>query len=436
MRNLAIYFAALGTLLLFVTFNIHNNKAPLNYRSEIYADKAGYYVYLPALFLYDFNPENFPEKVDSISGQGFLFVQSNPHKPQRVVFTKYPCGVAILDAPFFAFAHQYCKLNNITADGFSVPYHRARSVAAWFYVMFGLFLVLTTLKRTTNFKTSVLLGGTTLFLFGTNLFYYTVKDAGLSHNYSFFLLALLIFFRTLVFNPQKTIHYVWLGLIAGLMVLVRPINAVFLGVFLFWNITSLSAAKSLLFDHLKQWVVLGLVMILLFVPQLLYYQYAFGQYVNYSYGNETFLFWKNPKIMNVFLAFQNGWITNNPAHLFTLAGIVFMIRKNIDNGWRLLVLVAGVGLLYAAWWSWELGCGLGHRGFVEFYAVLMLPFIYSFNSVLNLKNVWKALLLGLLVLFVLVNLKIISAYDNCWYGNGPWDAGEWLDLLTKPVYVK
>jgi hypothetical protein len=302
--------------------------------------------------------------------------------------------------------------------------------------MFGLFLVLITLKRTTNFKTSVLLGGTTLFLFGTNLFYYTVKDAGLSHNYSFFLLALLIFFRTLVFNPQKTIHYVWLGLIAGLMVLVRPINAVFLGLFLFWNITSFSAAKSLFFDHLKQWVVLGLVMILLFVPQLLYYQYAFGQYVNYSYGNETFLFWKNPKIMNVFLAFQNGWITNNPAHLFTLAGIVFMIRKNIDNGWRLLVLVAGVGLLYAAWWSWELGCGLGHRGFVEFYAVLMLPFIYSFNSVLNLKNVWKALLLGLLVLFVLVNLKIISAYDNCWYGNGPWDAGEWLDLLTKPVYVK
>jgi hypothetical protein len=436
MRLIYAYCFVLGIILLFVTFNIHNSKAPLNYRSEIYADKAGYYVYLPALFLYDFNPENFPEKVDSISGQGFLFVQSNPHKPQRVVFTKYPCGVAILDAPFFAFAHQYCKLNNIPADGFSVPYHRARSVAAWFYVMSGLFLVLITLKRTTNVKPSVLLGGTTLFLFGTNLFYYTVKDAGLSHNYSFFLLALLIFFKTRVFNPQKTAHYVWLGLIAGLMVLVRPINAVFLGLFLFWGATSFSEAKTLFIAHIQKWLLWVGVMLLLFVPQLLYYQYAFGQYVNYSYGNEAFLFWKNPKIVNVFLAFQNGWITNNPLHVFTLAGIVFMIRKNLVNGWRTMAIVCGVGLLYAAWWSWELGCGLGHRGFVEFYAVLLLPFLLVLQQILSMKTVRKALLLLLLGLFVVINLKIISAYDNCWYGNGPWDAMEWLELLTKPVYVK
>ena len=49
---------------------------------------------------------------------------------------------------------------------------------------------------------------------------------------------------------------------------------------------------------------------------------------------------------------------------------------------------------------------------------------------------WQAMLLGLLVLFVLINLKIITAYDNCWYGRGAWDAREWFDLLLKMVYVK
>lgn len=436
MRLISAYCLVLGALLLFVSLNIHNNKAPLNYRSEIYADKAGYYVYLPALFLYDFAPEKFPNKVDSISGQGFLFVRSNPKKNLPVVFTKYPCGVAVLDAPFFGLAHLYCKYNNLSADGFSSPYHRMRSVSAWFYSLIGLFLVLVTIKRKNKIPTSLLLVGATLFLLGTNLFYYIVKDAGLSHNYSFFLLALLIYFKSQIFDSQKTLHYIWIGFILGMMILVRPINILFAGLFLMWDIPTFSEAARFLHSNLKRWLLCGLVMLLLFIPQLSYYQYAFGQYVNYSYGNESFLFWKNPKIAHVFLAFQNGWLTNNPIHLFTLAGIALMIRKNMLNGWKLLALTAGVGLLYASWWSWELGCGLGHRGFVEFYAVLLLPFLLGLQQILSMKPVWKAILLLMVGGFVLINLKIISAYDNCWYGNGPWDAGEWLDLLLKPVYVK
>jgi hypothetical protein len=436
MRNIAAYCLALGALLLFVTFNIHNNKVPLNYRSEIYADKAGYYVYLPALFLYGFSPEKFPEKLDSISGYGFLFAHTNPKKPGKVVFTKYPCGVAIMDAPFFAFTHLYCTLKNLPTDGFSAPYHRMRSLSAWFYPMLGIFLMLLTFQKKTNIRPGILMGGATLFMLGTNLIYYTAKESGLSHNYSFFLLAWLVYFKTLVFKPEKTTHYLLLGLIVGLLVLVRPINAVFAGLFLMWDMHTFSEVKNLFWGNHKRWLLFVLVVFAMFTPQLIYYHYAFDKYVNYSYGNETFLFWKNPKLIHVFFAFENGWLTNNPAHVFTLAGIVFMIKNNMPNGRKLLALVAGVGLLYASWWSWELGCGMGHRGFVEFYAVLMLPFIYSFNNIMNMQGVKKAMLLGLLILFVLINLKIITAYDNCWYGRGAWDAREWFDLLLKTVYVK
>jgi hypothetical protein len=436
MRPIFAYCIALGTLLLYVSFNIHNNKAPLNYRSEIYADKAGYYVYLPALFLYDFNPKKFPNKVDSVSGQGFLFVKSNPKKSNKVVFTKYPCGVAILDAPFFGITHIYCKITNQPTDGFSIPYHRMRSVSAWFYGMLGLFLVLLTLKRKTQPPTRVILLGTTLFLLGTNLIYYLVKDAGLSHNYSFFLVALLVYFKTVVFDSQKTGHYLLLGLIVGLLVLVRPINVVFVGLLVFWDLQRPRDAFLMVKANIARWLLFAGVVFLLFIPQLLYYQYAFGQYVTYAYGNETFLFWKNPKLAHVFFAFQNGWLINNPLHVFTLAGVVWMIGKKMVNGWKLLFLVLGVGLLYASWWSWELGCGFGHRGFVEFYAVLMPAFIVGFDRILGMRPMQKTLLLSLMLLFVMISLKLISAYDNCWYGDGPWDAEEWMNLLLKPVYVK
>jgi hypothetical protein len=106
------------------------------------------------------------------------------------------------------------------------------------------------------------------------------------------------------------------------------------------------------------------------------------------------------------------------------------------NGWKLLLLVLGVGLLYASWWSWELGCGFGHRGFVEFYAVLMPAFMVGFERIMGMGPIQKTLLLSLMLLFVMINLKLISAYDNCWYGNGPWDFNEFADLLTKKTYVK
>ena len=41
---------------LFLTFNKHSKSGYYNYHSEIWADKAGYYVYLPAVFKFNFNP--------------------------------------------------------------------------------------------------------------------------------------------------------------------------------------------------------------------------------------------------------------------------------------------------------------------------------------------------------------------------------------------
>jgi len=73
-----------------------------------------------------------------------------------------------------------------------------------------------------------------------------------------------------------------------------------------------------------------------------------------------------------------------------------------------------------------------------FYAVylLLLPCYWGFQRIMGLRPVLKTLLMSLLIVLVLVNLKIVSAYDNCCYGNGPWDVSEWLDLLLKPIYVK
>lgn len=431
-----IFFILFSLIILFLSLNIHSNKQPGNYRCEIHADKAGYYVYLPAFFLYDFNPENFPNNIDKNVGDGFDFKKINPVTHEKVVFTKYSCGVAILDAPFFLVTHLFCKLTHADASGFSIPYHRMRDISSWVYTMLGLVLLFLTLTKKTNFSENTLLLGISLYFLGTNFLYYSIKDVGMSHNYSFFLIALFLYLYTVRYDMSQYKQFAVLGFVLGMLFLVRPINLVFLCVLCLWDISNLNELKLRIINYgSKLFVLLGIAFLVV-VPQLAYYYYVSHGFVNYSYGNESFIYLKNPQILRVFFGLENGLFTNNPIHVFTFLGIFYLIKNKIVNGWKLLSLFLGIGLLYSTWWCWGLGCGFSHRGYVEYYAVFVLPFIYLLNQILTKPNKIKIPIMAVLAICILINLKLTFAYDNCWYGKNSWDTQEWLKLLLHTGYVK
>src|SRR5690554_5459863 len=86
---------AFTALVIFLSFNRHSKSGYFNYHSEIWADKAGYYVYLPAAFKFNFDSRQFPDSIQIKTGGGFELLQD-----QQKVVTKYPYGVALLQAPF------------------------------------------------------------------------------------------------------------------------------------------------------------------------------------------------------------------------------------------------------------------------------------------------------------------------------------------------
>jgi hypothetical protein len=65
-------FAFLSIILFFATLNLHSRSGEFNYHSEIFSDKAGYQVYLPALFIYNFNATEFPDSIEFRTGEGFI----------------------------------------------------------------------------------------------------------------------------------------------------------------------------------------------------------------------------------------------------------------------------------------------------------------------------------------------------------------------------
>ena len=96
-------------------------------------DVFGYYLYLPAAFIYDDLAElKFTEEIMSKYSPSGDFHHSTPQEDGRQVL-KYPIGMSVVYLPFFVLAHIFAGLTDYAADGFSLPYQYAISMGALLY---------------------------------------------------------------------------------------------------------------------------------------------------------------------------------------------------------------------------------------------------------------------------------------------------------------
>lgn len=392
-------------ILVFAALNRHSRSKPFHYSSQIMSDKAGYYVYLPALFLYEFNSSKFPSKVDSLTGNGF-YLDPNNNKIQ----SKYPVGVAVLLSPFFMVAHSYAIVSNNKTDGFSMPYQNAIDFASVFYVLLGLYFLNQFLLNFSN-QRLVTFSLISLFL-GSNLYYYTIFEGGYSHVYTFFLFSCWLFLLK-KFEKSKDLKY-WFLIIAfaSLIILVRQINVIFI----LLSIGLFSSTKDL-FTHkrTKDWLIGIGIFLCILSPQIIYNLYLTQTPFTYSYQNEGFIYWLNPKWIEVMFGFENGWITTNPIIILSIVGLYFLYKNDKKLGILTLLILVSCIYIYASWWAYKLGCSFGHRGFVDIYPFLSIPFTIAISTFLaNKKQLIRSATIIFLAAGIIFNLKYVYTYDSCW----------------------
>jgi hypothetical protein len=129
---------------------------------------------LPATFLYRFDARLFPAAIDSLTGHGFQLERTTGK-----VATKYPYGVALLEAPFWLAAHALQP----QADGFSAAEQKSVNIAAVTFYTWGLLLLYSALRRL--FERGAVIVTLLALTFGTNLWHYAFYETGMSHVYSF-----------------------------------------------------------------------------------------------------------------------------------------------------------------------------------------------------------------------------------------------------------
>ena len=355
-------------------------------------DAAGYYQYLPATCIHSEIKD--PRKSAFLQGQyyaeGPVKIKNDlpPHPngnyiaEDRMVI-KYTTGLAIMQAPFFLMGHFTAVISGAARDGYSYPYRWWVSLSKLFYALLGLWLLGKALRA--MFDEMVV--AITLLLVGlaTQLFFFSTIHQTMAHPYLFGLYGALIWASQRWYSVEKDgrrsmLFALGIGLFAGLITLIRPTEIICLFIPLGYGLGSVKRL-SILKQKWKEVLAAIAVFALCGLPQLLYWKYVAGEWLYYSYGDESFDF-LNPQIWNGLFSYKNGWLVYSPVMIFALLGIFFLLvkkgkkeTKSPPSAWLIPVISIipiHVYITYS-WWCWNYINGFGSRPMVQAAALLSIP---------------------------------------------------------------
>lgn len=363
-----------------------------------------YYSYLPATFIHHDLSFKYDDKLP-------MQVLENGNKNP-----KYTCGMAIMYAPFFYIGHQMAKYQNCKLDGLSEPYATAIHFGSIFYVILGLFFLRKiSLQFYSENITALLL---IIAYFGTNLFNYTLRDGEYSHGYLFCLVCIYTYFIIAWHKQPKYSTSIFIGLLIGLITLIRPTDALFYIVFLLYGVKNkldLKEKLHLFIVHKWKIAVIFIFGIIMLLPQIIFWKIYTGHYVFFSYNQERFFF-ADPKIWEVLFSYRKGFFVYTPIMILSVFGVFFM-KKRIQEFQFGIILFFVINLyIVSSWWCWWYGGSFGMRALIETYPLLLLAmgaFFHHVFSVVSKSKIIDTIKKYGVISFVIVCicLNMIQTYE-------------------------
>lgn len=371
-------------------------------------DVSGYYMYLPALFIYeDIKQCNFKDEILKKYHPTPDFQQAFIHEESGNYVMKYPVGQALVFSPFFGVAHLWALYDaRYPSDGFSLPYQFLISIGALLISILGLIYLRKSLL--VYFRDRIVGLALLGIVFGTNYLNYAAIDGAMTHNSLFTIYAILIWLSIQFYKKPTLLKSIGIGIGIGSAALIRPTEIISCLIPLLWGINLLS--KERIVERIKlvksKWIFFltaAITVLVIGSIQLIYWKYASGDWLVYSYQNQGFS-WLSPHIKNGLISYKSGWLVYSPLMIFALIGFIPLYRHK-----KHLFFVSGVFFLLFtyiafAWDIWWYGGSLGQRTMVQAYPILALPLCMMIESTFR-KPAWiKRLVLVLTAVFIYANI--------------------------------
>jgi hypothetical protein len=376
-------------VLVLSAFIVNINLSKWNRKEIVEWDITSYYAYLPATFI----KKDLSLKFVNGNEQHYFFNhQFVPLKaPNGGNVIKTTMGMSVMYLPFFATAHLYANVFGYETDGFSEPYQCMLQFSGLIYLVIGLFflrkiLLLYLPEKVTAFTLLCV-------VFGSNLFYYASVHGAMSHSHSFCLGSIYIWYSIKWLERPVFRTSLIIGLVFGLMVLIRPVNLVLVVFMVLFKVTSWEGLKQRLmfFWNNKGLVLLmKLTVILCLMPQLLYWKWITGQYFFNSYIGERF-YWGQPHLLEGLFGFRKGWLLYSPVMICSVIGMLLSFKDRKEFGWSTMGLFCIYCYLIFSWWCWWYGGSYGMRAMIDIYPFLSIAFAVFVNRYWSNKIIVSAL---------------------------------------------
>ena len=372
-------------------------------------DIAGYYMYLPATFVYDdLAGASYHDSVTVKYGPSPQFDHGFLHEASGAFVMKYSLGMALQYAPFFGVAHVFAKaVAAYPADGFSLPYQLSIGAEIVFFALLSLVLLRRLLRH--YFSEAVAAWTIVAVGIGTNYLDYSSIAGAHAHLNLFCYYAGVMLLARRFYRDPRWGYALGIGVCVGIATLSRPTELMMALVPLLWGLrftrAGVTARLGLLGRHSPKLLGAAAAGAASIALQPLYWHAVTGDWVVYSYQDQGFSFIRT-HFHKGLASFAGGWLPYTPMGILMLAGFKPMRR-------RLPSLMPGV-LTYCLFfmyivWSWDLwqyGGSLGQRTMVQVYPLLALPLasLFAWAAAPERRVWWRGAVVAGFGASLLVNL--------------------------------
>jgi hypothetical protein len=400
-------------ILLVMSVHLYTDGLHLHVQS-IRSDGWGYYLPLPAIFVYgdphlaflnrpDLAGDVLQYRFDDGSWQG-LSVHGAGY------LDKYSFGPAVLQLPFFLVALLISHFIYATVNGFEGAFQIACSVSGVLYFGLGSFLIFSACRLRYDTLPSAL--ALAVMILGSNVLQYAAAAASYAHIYGYCLVAALIYLTVLRADsaePPPLREFVLFGALMGLAVMTRPTNVVYSLLFIVF------ARRTLWQDLLVGSACAFLVAAVAASPQMIWWYVTTGMPIYYSYGGEGFNF-DRPQLGRYLFSVRKGLFFWHPLYLVMFATLLWTLRRRpLETVVSALIVEVAI-YIGASWFDVTFGHSFGSRQSVELLPVLSVPFAGAIALILKSRWRWVASVVA--VLLIAINLIQYRGYiDGALLGN-------------------
>lgn len=312
---------------------------------------------------------------------------------------KFSIGAAIFWSPFFLLAHLIS-----VGNGYSSIYQVLTGSGTILLGTAGLFFCFLLAKKYFSFKIAFL--ATLGIFFASNLFFYLVVDPINSHSTSFFVASVFTFMLDKFFSNPKIKSLVIVGLLVGILGMVRSQDLIFIIPAAGFLIIRLFQKKTNFWSFLTNIFTYSGSVFIGFLPQLIVWLKLYGEVKSPYYIHGEIFNWYQPHVFQALFSQNNGLFLYSPILLFGVVGFLFLVRRNPNLGIMALILFLLQTYIISSWHNWWGGAAYGGRMFISLMPLFIIGLAFFFEKIeKGLKYIYP-----IIILIIILNMVMIINY--------------------------